>query len=144
MRKYDYNYDSYEWKQKRDEALQQNNHSCNRCGFSWPRGLHVHHIKGAEYDDDYLEVLCAYCHAKHHHDWDLLDTGAYRDEEGYVYLNGKIVFDPVEEAERQRRRIAADLFKQATQEFKDKQRALSKKRREPTRDSKQSTLGVLS
>lgn len=105
-----FDYDSDEWQMEREEALTNSYNTCRRCGFSWEKGLHCHHTHGAGFSSS-IEVLCAWCHAKHHNNWDILDYGAWLDTEtGCVILNNQVVYDPAVVAQqKQKNRIAAEL-----------------------------------
>jgi hypothetical protein len=107
-----FDYDSEEWKEQREFALIDHDNTCSRCGFTYKKGMHVHHTKGAGYSDE-VTVLCAWCHAEHHNNPDLLNVGAYEDEDGIIRLNGNIVFDPIKEQEKQDKLDAKAKYEEA-------------------------------
>jgi 5-methylcytosine-specific restriction endonuclease McrA len=59
------------WQRKRLEIFERDNWSCVQCG-DISTTLHIHHkeyIKNREpweYNDEYLETLCAVCHSQEH------------------------------------------------------------------------------
>ena len=56
-------YDSDDWQEQRDRALDNWDGSCARCGCR-TKSPHVHHVYGL--NSNVLEVLCPDCHADHH------------------------------------------------------------------------------
>jgi DNA-binding Lrp family transcriptional regulator len=64
-----------EWKNKREEVLEERGRCCERCESK--THLQIHHKeyiwgnKAWEYDNSYLEILCRSCHLKEHNFKDL-------------------------------------------------------------------------
>jgi len=69
MKKYGI-YNSPKWKAKRQEILERDNNTCQKCGSQ--EKLHIHHIYSYFYypdyvfEDEYLITLCESCHSKCH------------------------------------------------------------------------------